>query len=103
MPGDAPARDVTARDAPEPGTLPADLTRRLAAAGVSDTSDPVAAWRKLREAEGPRATGIDLYRLAARQRGIAVHELPQADRAALASAATPVLIPGYSPVAHRRR
>jgi GrpB-like predicted nucleotidyltransferase (UPF0157 family) len=103
MPADAPARDVTAHDAPQPRTLPADLARRLATAGVSDISDPVLAWRKLREAEGPRASGIDLYRLAARQRGIAVHELPGADRAALASAATPVLIPGYRPVAHRRR
>jgi GrpB-like predicted nucleotidyltransferase (UPF0157 family) len=88
---------------PAPGTVPPDLARRLAAAGVSDTSDPVAAWTKLRTAEGPRASGIDLYRLAARQRGIAVHELPRAERAALACAATPVLIPGYSPVAHRRR
>jgi GrpB-like predicted nucleotidyltransferase (UPF0157 family) len=88
---------------PAPGTLPPDLARRLAAAGVGDTSDPVAAWIKLRTAEGPRASGIDLYRLAARQRGVAVHELPRAGRAALAHAATPVLIPGYGPVAHRRR
>jgi GrpB-like predicted nucleotidyltransferase (UPF0157 family) len=88
---------------PAPGTVPPDLARRLAAAGISDTSDPVAAWRKLREAEGPRASGIDLYWLAARQRGITAHELPRAERAALAHAVTPVLIPGYSPVAHRRR
>lgn len=103
MPGDGPARDVTAHDSPEPGTLPADLARRLAAAGISDISDPMAAWRMLREAAGPRASGIDLYWLAARQRGIVAHQLSQAERAALARAATPVLIPGYSPVAHRRR
>ena len=103
MPGDGPARDVTAHAAPEPGTLPAGLARRLAAAGISDISDPVAAWRMLREAEGPRASGIDLYRLAARQRGIAAQDLSQAERGALARAATPVLLPGYSPVAHRRR
>jgi GrpB-like predicted nucleotidyltransferase (UPF0157 family) len=88
---------------PAPGTLPSGLARRLAAAGISDTSDPVAAWRKLRAAEGPRASGIDLYWLAARQHGIAAHELPEAERAALARAVTPVLLPGFSPVAHRRR
>ena len=88
---------------PAPGTVPPDLARRLAAAGITDTSDPVAAWIKLRAAQGPRVSGIDLYWLAVRQRGIAAHELPQAERAALARAATPVLIPGYSPVAHRRR
>jgi GrpB-like predicted nucleotidyltransferase (UPF0157 family) len=88
---------------PAPGTVPPDLARRLAAAGVTGASDPVAAWIKLRTAEGPRASGIDLYRLAARQRGIAPQELSQAERAALARAATPVLIPGYSPVAHQRR
>jgi len=98
-PGGAALVDGSGRDAPEPP----DLARRLAAAGVSDISDPVAAWRELREAEGPRATGIDLYWLAARQRGIAIRELPEAERAALASAATPVLIPGYRPVAHQRR
>jgi GrpB-like predicted nucleotidyltransferase (UPF0157 family) len=86
-----------------PGALPAGLARRLAAAGISDTAEPVAAWCKLREAEGPRVTGIDLYWLAARQRGIAAHELPGAERAALARTATPVLLPGYSPVPHRRR
>jgi GrpB-like predicted nucleotidyltransferase (UPF0157 family) len=88
---------------PAPGTLPPDLARRLAAAGVTDTSDPVAAWRRLRAAEGPRASGIDLYWLAARQRGIAAHELPQAERAALARAVMPALMPGFSPVPHPRR
>jgi GrpB-like predicted nucleotidyltransferase (UPF0157 family) len=63
----------------------------------------VAALSPPREAEGPRVSGIDLYRLAARQRGIAAGELPQAERAALARAVTPVLIPGFSPVPHRRR
>jgi len=102
-PPDPATGGATAHDASEPGPLPPDLALRLAAAGVRDLSDPVAAWRKLREAEGPRVSGIDLYWLAARQRGIAVHELPEAERAALARAATPVLLPGYSPVAHRRR
>jgi GrpB-like predicted nucleotidyltransferase (UPF0157 family) len=102
-PGGAPAHDVTAHDAARPGALPPDLARRLAAAGISDTSDPVAAWRRLRGAEGPRASGIDLYWLAARQRGIAAHELPQAERAALAGAVMPMLLPGFSPAAHRRR
>ena len=88
---------------PAPGTVPPDLARRLAAAGVTDTSDPVAAWTQLRTVEGPRASGIDLYWLAARQHGIAAHELPQAERAALARAATPLLIPGFSSVAQRRR
>src|SRR5262249_24785597 len=35
--------------------------------------------------------------------GIAAHELSEAEWAGLGGAATAVLIPGYSPVAHRRR
>jgi GrpB-like predicted nucleotidyltransferase (UPF0157 family) len=80
---------------PEPGTLPPGLAARLAAAGVSDLGDPVAAWCRLREAEGLRTTGIDLYWLAAHGRGLAPHELPRDERASLARAVFAVLLPGF--------
>jgi hypothetical protein len=66
-PEPAPQHAGAAR-VPEPGTLPPGLAGRLIAAGISDLGDPVAAWRRLREAEGQRATAIDLYWLAARNR-----------------------------------
>jgi GrpB-like predicted nucleotidyltransferase (UPF0157 family) len=73
-------------------------------AGDSDTSDPVAAWCRLREAEGQRATGIDLYWLAAGRRGLAApHELPLADRAGLIAAVMPVLLPGFGFIAEAER
>ena len=94
-PPDPAPQDAGTVGVPAPGTLPAGLARRLAAAGISDLSDPVAAWRRLREAEGLRATGIDLYWLAGRQRGLLPHELPREERASLARAALPVQLPGF--------
>lgn len=88
---------------PEPGTLPAGLAGRLAAAGISDLADPVAAWCRLRAAEGPRATGIDLYWLAAHGRGLAPCELSRDERASLAAAAFPVLFPGFDSMAEADR
>ena len=56
------------------------LDARLAAAQVEPSAEPLAAWQRLREAEGRRTTIIDLYELAARRRGLAGHELPRAER-----------------------
>jgi GrpB-like predicted nucleotidyltransferase (UPF0157 family) len=72
------------------------LEARLAAAGVEPGSDPQSAWRRLREAEGPRATVIDLYALVAGPRGLAPHELPQAERLALGRAVMPQVWPGFA-------
>jgi GrpB-like predicted nucleotidyltransferase (UPF0157 family) len=80
---------------PEAGALPPGLARRLAAAGITDLADPVAAWRRLRAAEGRRTTGLDLYWLAAAPRGLAASGLPRDERLSLARSANPVLFPGF--------
>jgi GrpB-like predicted nucleotidyltransferase (UPF0157 family) len=80
--------------------LPPDLARRLAAAGIEDLTDPVAAWCRLRKAGGRRVTGIDVYWLAGAPRGLAAHELPRAERVSLAWAVTAVLFPGFSATSH---
>jgi GrpB-like predicted nucleotidyltransferase (UPF0157 family) len=56
---------------------------------------PLLAWHQLRNAEGPRATVIDLYELVARPRGLAAHELPQDERVTLARSVMPVVWPGF--------
>ena len=71
------------------------LGQRLAAAGVEAGSDPAAAWAALREAEGERATIIDLYELVASPRGLAAHELPLAERRGLWATVMPALRPGF--------
>lgn len=50
----------------------------------------------LREAEGPRATVIDLYTLVAEPRGLAAHELPRSERVALARSVMPFVWPGFA-------
>lgn len=72
------------------------LDERLAAAGVEEELDPASAWRRLHAAEGRRATVIDLYELAARAQGIAAHELPFAERYALARSVMPDVWPGFA-------
>jgi GrpB-like predicted nucleotidyltransferase (UPF0157 family) len=79
------------------------LADRLSAAGVREYTDPVLAWRRLREAEGRRATGIDLYTLAAAPRGLAAHELPREERVSLAAVANLYLWPGFSVTASSDR
>jgi GrpB-like predicted nucleotidyltransferase (UPF0157 family) len=74
----------------------AALAHRLAAAGVTDLTDPLQAWLALRAAEGNRATIVDLYELAAAPRGLAAHELPAAERYSLANQAVPHLWPGFT-------
>ncbi len=67
----------------------------MAAAGVAAGTAPADAWRALREAEGPRATVIDLYELVAAPRGLAAHELPLAERISLAQSVIPDVWPGF--------
>jgi GrpB-like predicted nucleotidyltransferase (UPF0157 family) len=82
------------RDAATGGALA--LADRLAAAGVTDRTDAMKAWLRLRAAEGDRATVIDLYELAAAPRGLAAHELPLTERLSLARQAAPHMWPGFS-------
>jgi GrpB-like predicted nucleotidyltransferase (UPF0157 family) len=56
---------------------------------------PMLAWRRLRAAEGLRATVIDLYELVARPRGLAAHELSHEERVSLARSVMPVVWPGF--------
>jgi GrpB-like predicted nucleotidyltransferase (UPF0157 family) len=72
------------------------LPDRLAAAGVTDSTEPMDAWLRLRAVEGNRATIIDLYELVAAPSGLAAHELPLAVRFTLASRAVPHIWPGFS-------
>jgi hypothetical protein len=65
------------------------------AAGVKPGTDPREAWLRLREAEGPRATVIDLYELVAAPRGLAAHELPRVERVDLARSVMPEVWPGF--------
>jgi GrpB-like predicted nucleotidyltransferase (UPF0157 family) len=71
------------------------LIARLRAAGADPAASPVDAWRCLREHEGARATVLDLYELAARQRELRAHELPREERLALARSALPIVWPGF--------
>jgi GrpB-like predicted nucleotidyltransferase (UPF0157 family) len=71
------------------------LDRRLRAAGVAPDADPVEAWRRLRSREGPAATIIDLYELAARGRGLSAGDLACAERHALARLVMPDIWPDW--------
>jgi GrpB-like predicted nucleotidyltransferase (UPF0157 family) len=71
------------------------LQQRLTAANVEPGTPAVDAWRRLRDVEGPRTTVIDLYELVATPRGLAPHELTQAERAALARSVMPDVWPGF--------
>lgn len=79
--------------------MDARLEARLRAADVRDLTDPVEAWRRLRAAEGARATVIDLYALAASLRGLAPHDLPRAERYALARSVLPDMWPAFETTA----
>lgn len=71
------------------------LEERLQAAGVELATPAWDAWRRLRAAEGPRATGIDLFTLVARERGMLPQQLSQSERSELAKRANHVLWPGF--------
>lgn len=72
------------------------MDAQLATARVKPSAEPHDAWSRLPEAKGRRATIIDLYELVARRRGLAGHQLPQAERAELARSVMPVLWPGVA-------
>jgi GrpB-like predicted nucleotidyltransferase (UPF0157 family) len=76
-------------------TPPRSLTERLSAAGVTDSTDPMNAWLRLRAVEGNRATIVDLYELVAARSGLAAHELPATVRFRLAEQAVPHIWPGF--------
>lgn len=59
------------------------------------TPDAFEVWRRRREVDGEKVTLIDLYRLVAEPRGLAPHELPLEERAALTKRAMPVMWPGF--------
>lgn len=71
------------------------LDQRLAAAGVPPGTAAWDAWQQLRAAEGPRTTGIDLYCLVARERGLAAPDLSRAERTELAGRANAVMWPEF--------
>jgi GrpB-like predicted nucleotidyltransferase (UPF0157 family) len=72
-------------------------------AGIDDITDPLAAWLRLRAAEGRRTTGVDLYELVAAPRGLAARDLSKAERRSLALSAMPVLFPGFSLISGTQR
>lgn len=71
------------------------LESRLIAVGVTADVPPVEAWRRLRAVEGPRATIIDLYELAARERGVTARELAATERLELARSVMADAWPGW--------
>ncbi len=99
----SPRPTAAASDPPAPydhlvmtNTPQRPLRERLSTAGVPDALDPIEAWRRLRQAEGPRATVIDLYALVGEQRGLQPHELPRAERLELARSVMPDVWPGFT-------
>jgi GrpB-like predicted nucleotidyltransferase (UPF0157 family) len=71
------------------------LEQRLRAAGITQTAHAVDAWRRLRAIEGPGATIIDLYELAARPRGLRARDLPAEERRTLARTVMPDIWPDF--------
>jgi GrpB-like predicted nucleotidyltransferase (UPF0157 family) len=59
------------------------------------SADPFTTWREMRQHEGPGISLIRLYALVAEPRGLQPHQLPLAERRALAARATPLLWPGF--------
>ena len=56
----------------------------------------------MRQRDGVRVTGIVLYELSARQKGVAAHDLPLDERQALAARASRVLFPGFEVIGEAR-
>lgn len=77
-------------------TIRGPLDRRLRAAGIALDTEPADAWRQLRRAEGPEASIIELYELAAGRRGLTADDLPAAERHALARSVLPDIWPEWS-------
>lgn len=76
--------------------MDADLASRLIEAGVdpSKIGDPEQSWMRLHDHFGSRATLIDRYALDAEYRGVAVEELPEADRRLLGRRIIEIRYPG---------
>jgi len=60
--------------------------------------DPFERWCRLRASGGERVSMIRLYTMVAEPRGLQAHELPPAERAALAERALAVVFPGWETV-----
>ncbi len=73
-----------------------NLKCRLAEIGIDyATGDAFELWCGLRGAYGRRSTLIDLYGLAAYQRGLEPEDLPLVERERLKMLALPILVPGW--------
>ncbi len=85
-----------------------ELAERLRAVGLDATrfGDPAAAWRRLHDRYGVRATLLDRYALEAAARGVAVHELPAEVKERLTLEVLGAHAPGFEVVGgserHRR-
>jgi GrpB-like predicted nucleotidyltransferase (UPF0157 family) len=88
-----------------PLSLDQPLSARLQAAGVDVEMpiEPAAAWRRLHDAEGPRASLLDRYALEAVALGVTVDDLDRELRLALAHEVFTVRDPAFSilPSSHR--
>ena len=91
----AAARAATLGDVHLDSASSRSLDARLAVAQVEPSAEPLMAWQRLREAEGRRTTIIDLYELVSRRRGLAGHQLPQAERVELARSVMAIIWPGF--------
>jgi GrpB-like predicted nucleotidyltransferase (UPF0157 family) len=70
-----------------------ELSRRVTEIGADPErfADPFGLWSRLRTAYGSTVNVIDLYTLAAHNRGLHAHELPVAEREQLSARALPVM------------
>lgn len=77
--------------------MDAELADRLRAAGVdpADPGDPAAAWQRLHDREGLRATRLDRYTLEAHRRGIEIDQLDAPVRARLTREVLTAHQPGF--------
>lgn len=73
------------------------LRQRLADIGIEADAyaDPFDVWVRLRAAEGPRASLIDLYALVADRRGVPLEELPVEERDRLSVQGLGVMFQGF--------
>jgi GrpB-like predicted nucleotidyltransferase (UPF0157 family) len=68
---------------------------KLAAAGIPPDGDPFETFQQLCSARGRECSGLDLYVLVARARGVTAAELPRAERRALALRACGLMFAGF--------
>lgn len=75
----------------------ADLVERLTRVGLdpADPGDPAAAWRRLHDRFGARATLLDRYALEAKHRGIRPEDLGADERGRLALEVLTTRTPGF--------